>query len=57
MESLWPQKTHEWNMNPDVDLITDDNYKNWVVLQTAELLKFTRYKRVQVLYNESGMKK
>ena len=38
-------------------LTTDDNYKAWVVMQASELPGLSKYKRTQILMNESQKKK
>ena len=40
-----------------VYITTNDNYKAWVAMQTSEPLRFSKYKRTQVLMNESQKKK
>ena len=39
------------------DVTTDDNYKAWVAMQASEPLGFSKYKRTQMLLNESQKKK
>ena len=39
------------------DVTTDDNYKAWVIMQTSEPPRLSKYKRTQVLMNESQKKK
>ena len=39
------------------DVTTDDDYKAWVVMQTLELPGLSKYKRTQVLMDESQKKK
>ena len=40
-----------------VDITTDDNYKAWVAMKVSEPQGFSKYKRTQVLLNESQKKK
>ena len=44
-------------MHLTTDVTTDDNYKAWVVMQASEPLGLSKYKRTQVLMNESQKKK
>ena len=39
------------------DVTTDDNYKAWVAIQALEPLGSSKYKRTQMLLNESQKKK
>lgn len=57
VKTLWPRRTLERNLNPNADVTTDDCYKSWVVMQSAEPPGFARYKRIQMLLNESQKKK
>ena len=47
----------EWNMHLTVDVTTDDNYKTWAAMQALEPPGFSKYKRTQMLLNESQKKK
>ena len=44
-------------MHLTADVTTDDNYKAWVVMQASEPPGLSKYKRTQVLMNESQKKK
>ena len=44
-------------MHLTADITTDDNYKAQVATQVLELLGFSKYKRTQMLLNESQNKK
>ena len=44
-------------MYQTADVTTDDNYKAWVAMQAAETSGFAKYKRTQMLFNESQKKK
>ena len=44
-------------MHLTIDATTDDNYKNRVVMQGSEPPGLSKYKRTQVLMNESQKKK
>ena len=57
VKTLWPRRSLEWNMHQTTDVTTDDNYKAWVTMQTSEPLGFSKYKRAQILLNESQKKK
>ena len=57
MKTLWPRRLLETNMHLTADVTTDDNYKAWVVMQTSEPPGLSKYKRTQVLMNESQNKK
>ena len=39
------------------NVTTDDNYKTWVAMQALEPPGFSKYKRNQMLLNESHKKK
>ena len=39
------------------DVTTDDNQKAWVDMEASELLELSKYKRTQILLNESQKKK
>ena len=43
-------------MHLTTDVTADDNYKAWVVMQTLEPPGFSKYKRTQMLLNESQKK-
>ena len=53
VKTLWPHRSLERNMH----LTTDDNYKAWVTIQALEPLGSSKYKRTQMLLNESPKKK
>ena len=57
MKTLWPRRSLERNIHLTADVTTDDNYKAWVTIQASELLGFSKYKRTQMLLNESQKKK
>ena len=57
VKSLWPHRLLEWNMHLTADVTTDDDYKVWVVMQASEPPGLFKYKRTQVLMNESQKKK
>ena len=44
-------------MHLTADVTTDDNYKAWVVMQASKPPGLSKYKRTQVLMNESQKKK
>ena len=44
-------------MHLTADITTDDNYKTWVAMQASEPPGFSKYKRTQMLLNESQKKK
>ena len=44
-------------MHLTIDVTTDDNYKAWVAMQASEPLGSFKYKRTQMLLNESQKKK
>ena len=44
-------------MHLTVDVTTNDNYKAWVIMQASEPPGLSKYKRTQVLMNESQKKK
>ena len=44
-------------MHLTADITTDDNYKAWVVMQALEPPGLSKYKRTQVLMDESQKKK
>ena len=44
-------------MHMTADVTTDDNYKAWVAMQNLEPRGFSKYKRTQMLLNESQKKK
>ena len=57
VKSLWPRRLLERNMHLTADVTTDDDYKAWVVMQTSEPPGLSKYKRTQVLMDESQKKK
>ena len=57
VKSLWPHRLLERNMHLTADVTTDDNYKAWVIMQASEPPALSKYKRTQVLMNESQKKK
>ena len=44
-------------MHLTADVTTDDNYKAWVVMQASKPSGSSKYKRTQMLLNESQKKK
>ena len=44
-------------MHLTADVTTDNNYKAWVVMQASGPPGLSKYKRTQVLINESQKKK
>ena len=44
-------------MHLTTDITIDENYKAWVSMQVSEPPGFSKYKRTQVLLNESQKKK
>ena len=54
---LWPRRSLKRNMHLTADVTTNDNYKAWVAMQFSEPLGFSKYKRTQMLLNESQKKK
>ena len=44
-------------MHLTADVTTDDDYKAWVVMQALEPPGLSKYKRTQVLMDESQKKK
>ena len=40
-------------MHLTADVTTDDNYKAWVAMQASEPPGLSKYKRIQMLLNES----
>ena len=57
VKTLWPRRSLEWNMHLIADVTTDENYKTWVAMQASEPPGFSKYKRTQLLLNESQKKK
>ena len=57
VKTLWPCRSLEWNMHRTANVTIDDNYKAWIAMQTSEPPGFSRYKRTQMLLNESQKKK
>ena len=52
-----PRRSLEHNMHLTIDLTNDDNQKVWVAMQASEPLGSSKYKRTQMLLNESQKKK
>ena len=44
-------------MHLTANITTDENWKAWVVMQVPEPSGFSKYKRNQILLNESQKKK
>ena len=57
VKTLWPHRSLEQNILLTTDITTDDNYKAWVAMQVSEPPEFSKYKRTQMLLNESQNKK
>ena len=57
VKTLWPRRLLERNMHLIADVTTDDNYKAWVIIQASESPGLSKYKRTQVLMNESQKNK
>ena len=57
VKTQWPRRSLERNMHLIVDVTTNDNYKAWVVMQASEPPGLSKYKRTQVLMDESQKKK
>ena len=57
VKTLWPRRLLERNMHLTADVTTDDDYKAWVVMQASEPPGLSKYKRTQVLMDESQKKK
>ena len=57
VKTLWPRRSLERNMHLTANVTTDDNYKDWVVMQASEPPGLSKYKRTQVLMDESQKKK
>ena len=57
VKTLWPHRLLEQNMHLTTNVTTDDNYKAWVAMQVLEPPGFFKYKRTQMLLNESQKKK
>ena len=57
VKTLWPHRLLERNMHLTADVTTDDDYKAWVVMQASEPPGLSKYKRTQVLMDESQKKK
>ena len=53
VKTLWPRRSLERNMHMIADVTTDDNYKAWVAMQALEPPGLSKYKRTQMLLNES----
>ena len=52
VKTLWPCRLLERNMH----LTADDNYKAWVAIRASEPPELSKYKRNQMLLNESQKK-
>ena len=57
MKTLWPHRSLERNIYLTVDVSTNDNYKAWVAMQALEPPGLSKYKRTEMLLNESQKKK
>ena len=57
VKTLWHRRSLEQNMHLTTDVTTDDNYKTWVAMQASEPPGLSKYKRTQMLLNESQKKK
>ena len=57
VKTLWPRRSLDRNTYLTADVTTDDNYKAWVAMQASEPLGSSKYKRTQMLLNESQKKK
>ena len=57
VKTLWPRRSLERKMYLIADVTTGDNYKACVVMQASEPPGLSKYKRNQVLMNESQKKK
>ena len=57
VKTLWPRRSLEQNMHLTADITTDDNYKAWVAIHASEPPGLSKYKRTQMLLNESKKKK
>ena len=57
VKTLWPRRSLQRNMHLIADITTNDNYRTWVVIQASEPPGFSKYKRTQMLLNESQKKK
>ena len=57
VKTLWPRRSLERNIHLTTDVTTDDNYKAWVAMQASEPSGSSKYKRTQMLLNDSQKKK
>ena len=57
VKTLWPHRSLEQNMHLTIDVTTDVNYKAWVAMQASKPPGLSKYKRTQILLNESQKKK
>ena len=57
VKTLWPHGSLERNTHMTANVTTDDNYKAWVAMQASEPSGSFKYKRTQMLLNESQKKK
>ena len=57
VKTLWPRRSLEWSTHLTANVTTDDNYKAWVAMQASEPSGSFKYKRTQMLLNESQKKK
>ena len=57
VKTLWPCRSLEQTMHLTADVTTDENYKALGAMQASELPDFSKYKRTQMLLNESQKKK
>ena len=57
VKTLWPRRLLEQNIHLITDVTTDDNYKAWIAMQASEPSGSSKYKRTQMLLNESQKKK
>ena len=57
VKTMWPRRLLERNMHLTTDVTTNDNYKAWVFMQISKPPRLSKYKRAQVLMNESQKNK
>ena len=57
VKTLWPRRSLERNIHLTADVTTNENYKAWVAMQASKPPGFSKYKRTQMLLNESQKKK
>ena len=57
VKTLWPRRSLERNTHLTADVTTDNNYKAWVTMQASEPSGSSKYKKTQMLLNESQKKK